>query len=227
MVEGFSYGYCALESTLLAIQACVSTLSSSEAIILALRRCPLLIYMELTGLALALVVSAWVALVFAEPTRDVVSLDLPKAEEMVWDDRVAKFASRIGLVFGLNDKVAREYAEWSLDAAARHKVPPELLVSLIYVESTFDKTALSERGAMGPAQVMPHVWSRVCRGDLSRPADNIDCGARILAAYLRACGDYTCALARYNGAAGPANGAGRRYVAKIDVQRQRLRKALL
>ena len=89
------------------------------------------------------------------------------------------------------------------------------------------KASGEARKGCSPAQVMPHVWSRVCRGDLSRPADNIDCGARILAVYLRACGDYTCALARYNGAAGPANGAGRRYVAKIDAQRQRLRKALL
>ena len=198
---------------------------------MALRRCPLLIYLELTGVAAALVVAAWIALVAADPGRDVTVLALPESADVVWEERVARFADRIGSVFGLNQKSAREYAQWTLDAATRHKLQPELLASLIYVESTFNSAALSPAGALGPAQVMPHIWSSVCRGDLSKPGDNIDCGARVLAIYLRACGDYTCALARYNGAVGPGNGqifrAGRRYVAKIDVQRERLRRVVL
>lgn len=209
----------------------VTPLALTKAITLAARRCPLLIYMELTGVALALVVSAWVVLVVANPGQDVSALKLPESGEMVWEERVAKFADRIATVFDLDEKTSRQYAEWSLDAAARHKLQPELLVSLIFVESTFDQRALSERGAVGPAQVMPHIWSRVCRGNLSKPADNIDCGAQILAAYLKTCGDYDCALAHYNGATGPGNGhiyqSGRRYIAKIDAQRERLSKVLL
>jgi soluble lytic murein transglycosylase-like protein len=198
---------------------------------IALQRCPLLVYLELTGLALALVVTAWVALVAGNPDREITTLQLPEAADIVWEQRVSNLAARITTAFHLDAPTARQYAEWSLDAAARHKLQPELLVSLIYVESTFKKQALSDKGAVGPAQVMPSVWSGFCRGDLHRPADNIDCGAQILAAYLDACGNYACALVHYSGSAVSPDGrgtpAGRRYVARIDAQRVRLQRALL
>ncbi len=201
----------------------------SDVLIMAIRRCPPMLQVQLavqaSGLFLALVMSAWISLVAANPGTQVHALELPEAAEVVWDERVRLFGERIEVAFGVDAGTARRYAEWTLDAAARHRIQPELLASLVYVESTFDADALSSRGAIGPAQVMPGVWSSVCRGDLRDPADNIDCGARILAAYVDDCGAVSCALVSYN--AGPsAYARGSRvadgYVARVDHHVDRL-----
>ncbi len=201
----------------------------SDVLIMAIRRCPLMIQLQLSGLFFAIVMSAWISLVAANPATQVHDLELPAATEVVWDERVRQFGERIEVAFGVDAKTARRYAEWTLDAAARHRIQPELLASLVYVESTFDVDALSPRGAIGPAQVMPGVWSSVCRGDLRDPADNIDCGARILAAYVDDCGAVSCALVSYN--AGPsalARGSriADRYVARVDRHVGRRERAI-
>lgn len=198
-----------------------------ELVHIALRRCPLLIQLEIGGVLLALVMSAWLSLVAANPETRTESVALPAAQDVDWETRAGNFAARIAEAFDVDATTARRYAEWTLDAAARHHVDPELLASLIYVESTFDTEAISERGAVGPAQVMPGVWASICRGDLRDPADNIDCGARILAAYVDDCGSVSCALVSYN--AGPAALArgtrvADRYVARIDWHRDRLER---
>ena len=89
--------------------------------------------------------------------------------------------------------------------ARRAKVPPELVLSVIEVESRFDRFAVSESGALGYMQVMP-FWLM----ELNRPYDNLfkgpinlRMGCTILKFYLdREKGDLVKALARYNGSIG-------------------------
>ncbi len=85
------------------------------------------------------------------------------------------------------------------------KVPPELVLSVIEIESRFDRFAVSVSGAQGYMQVMP-FWLK----ELNRPEDNLfhaqtnlRMGCTILKYYMdREKGDLVKALARYNGSYG-------------------------
>ena len=91
--------------------------------------------------------------------------------------------------------------------ARRANVAPELVLSVIEVESKFDRFAISKAGAQGYMQVMP-FWLV----ELDRPYDNLfnaptnlRMGCTILKFYLdREKGDLVRGLARYNGSAGRA-----------------------
>jgi len=92
--------------------------------------------------------------------------------------------------------------------ARRVNVPPELVLSVIEVESRFDRFAVSVAGAQGYMQVMP-FWLK----ELDRPYDNLfnapinlRMGCTILKFYLdREKGDLIKGLARYNGSTGRAH----------------------
>lgn len=89
----------------------------------------------------------------------------------------------------------------------RAGVTPELVLSVIEVESKFDRFAVSKVGAQGYMQVMP-FWLK----ELDRPYDNLfhaqtnlRLGCTILKYYLdRERGDLVKGLARYNGSTGRA-----------------------
>ncbi|WP_254902908.1 transglycosylase SLT domain-containing protein [Halomonas sp. CSM-2] len=85
------------------------------------------------------------------------------------------------------------------------RLPPELVLALIHVESGFDKQAVSSAGAVGLMQVMP-FWIKelgLPMDDLTNPNRNLRYGCTILAHYLAVeQGDFTRALARYNGSLG-------------------------
>jgi soluble lytic murein transglycosylase-like protein len=89
--------------------------------------------------------------------------------------------------------------------AARLKLPPGLLLAVIDVESRFNRWAVSSAGAVGLMQVMP-FWPRqlgMTNDQLVRIPQNIRMGATILKHYVeQERGDYTRALARYNGSLG-------------------------
>ncbi|WP_353982070.1 transglycosylase SLT domain-containing protein [Salinicola endophyticus] len=89
--------------------------------------------------------------------------------------------------------------------ARRAALPPELVLALIDVESRFRPTARSPVGARGLMQVMPFWKDEIGRprDDLTDVATNLRYGCTILAHYLsRENGDWTRALARYNGSLG-------------------------
>jgi soluble lytic murein transglycosylase-like protein len=92
--------------------------------------------------------------------------------------------------------------------ARRLQLPPGLVMAVIDVESRFDRWAVSSAGAVGLMQVMP-FWPRqlgMTNGELVRIPQNIRMGSTILKFYLdREKGDYTKALARYNGSVGRRN----------------------
>ncbi|MDI3326690.1 lytic transglycosylase domain-containing protein [Pontibacterium granulatum] len=89
--------------------------------------------------------------------------------------------------------------------AQRHELPIDLVLGLIHTESLFNRFAISGAGAQGLMQVMP-FW----KNEIGRPNDNLTniktnlrYGCTILKHYLKvAKGDWTEALARYNGSYG-------------------------
>jgi soluble lytic murein transglycosylase-like protein len=89
--------------------------------------------------------------------------------------------------------------------ATRARLPPEMVLALIEVESNFDRFALSHAGARGLMQVMPFWLDEIGRpnDDLFDIHTNLRMGCTILRLYLdREKGDRTRALARYNGSVG-------------------------
>lgn len=89
--------------------------------------------------------------------------------------------------------------------STRSGLDPQLVLSVIHVESLFDRFALSHAGARGIMQVMP-FW----KNEIGRPDDNLfdletnlRYGTTILAHYLdRERGDQVGGLGRYNGSYG-------------------------
>ena len=97
--------------------------------------------------------------------------------------------------------------------AARAKLEPELVLSVIQVESNFNPFAISSAGARGLMQVMPFWMKEIGRpGDsLFREKTNLRYGCTILRYYLdKEKGNHVRALARYNGSLGS-----RKYPAQV------------
>jgi soluble lytic murein transglycosylase-like protein len=84
------------------------------------------------------------------------------------------------------------------------KLPPDLVMALMEVESRFDRWAVSPAGAVGLMQVMP-FWPRQLgvQNQLVKVQPNIRMGCEILRFYLRMeKHNWSRALARYNGSVG-------------------------
>ena len=89
--------------------------------------------------------------------------------------------------------------------ASRAKLSPELVLSVIQVESNFDRWAISRVGARGLMQIMPFWLKEIGKPDdnLFKPNTNLRFGCTILRHYLdKEKGDLVRGLARYNGSLG-------------------------
>lgn len=86
-------------------------------------------------------------------------------------------------------------------AATRNGIEPRLLTALVWVESNFKPEAVSHAGAIGLAQLMPDTANQL-GVDAYDPEQNLDGGARFLAAMIDRFGRTDLGLAAYN--AGPA-----------------------
>jgi len=89
--------------------------------------------------------------------------------------------------------------------AKRVDLSPELVLSVIYIESRFDRYAISRVGAQGLMQVMPFWKSEIGRTEdnLTNTRTNLRYGCTILKHYLdKEKGNLMRALARYNGSLG-------------------------
>jgi len=89
--------------------------------------------------------------------------------------------------------------------ASRVNLPPEMVLAVIDIESAFNAYAVSSAGAQGLMQVMPFWLDEIGRpGDRLIEIDtNLRMGCTILKYYYdMENGDWTRALARYNGSLG-------------------------
>jgi len=110
------------------------------------------------------------------------------------------------------------------EAAARHMVDPNLVRAVIKVESNFNPSAVSNKGAMGLMQLMPYTARDLRVSNPFDPEQNVDAGVRHLRTLLdNFHGDVPLTLAAYNAGAGAVTRSGgvppyaetRSYVKKI------------
>ncbi len=99
-----------------------------------------------------------------------------------------------------NGRYSGPYLAVARDAARRHGVPEDLFLRLVQQESGWNPSAVSPKGAMGLAQLMPQTARRL-GVDPADPADNLEGGARYLRQQYDSFGTWQLALAAYN--AGP------------------------
>ena len=118
------------------------------------------------------------------PERRVASVAAPISQ------RAAKFTGRYKGAF----------LEPARQLARKHGIPEDLFLRLIQRESGWNPAAISHKGAIGLAQLMPGTAKRL-KVDPTDPVQNLDGGARYLARQFKTFGDWRLALAAYN--AGP------------------------
>jgi soluble lytic murein transglycosylase-like protein len=87
-------------------------------------------------------------------------------------------------------------------AANKNGVSPSLLAALVAQESKFRGHLVSGAGAKGASQVMPLWTQSLCKGvDLMEIESNLNCGAAVLAQYIKEGKSVPAGLRRY--VAGP------------------------
>ncbi len=161
---------------------------------------------QVVGIALAAVLAADASAgvyLFRDQTGRVVLSDVPAAPgarrligEAKQEETIQQFVSerdQVALYAGLIRQYARVY-----------NLPEPLIKAVIQVESSFNPSAESHKGAVGLMQVMPATAKDIgIHGDLKDPQVNIEAGCRYLSMMLsRYRGQVPVALAAYN--AGPS-----------------------
>jgi hypothetical protein len=87
--------------------------------------------------------------------------------------------------------------------AAEHALSPQLIHSVIKVESNYNAHAISSKGALGLMQLIPATARRFGVSDAFNPVENIQGGAKYLRYLLDLYnGNYPLALAAYNAGEG-------------------------
>jgi soluble lytic murein transglycosylase-like protein len=131
--------------------------------------------------------------------RSVVVISKPvneqKVQEMVVRARVVSASEPVQEAAsgreGIDEAVER--------IAAEHALPPQLIHSVIKVESNYNPYAVSNKGALGMMQLIPETARRFGVTDVFNPEDNIRGGAKYLRYLLDLYGgSYPLALAAYN-----------------------------
>ncbi|MBI4641792.1 MAG: lytic transglycosylase domain-containing protein [Candidatus Tectomicrobia bacterium] len=94
---------------------------------------------------------------------------------------------------------ASQLRPWITTLAQQYQLDPTLVTALIQVESDFNSSALSPKGARGLMQLMPGTAQRYDVGNPFDPQKNIEGGIKYLRDLLiRFDGNLSLALAAYN-----------------------------
>jgi len=110
------------------------------------------------------------------------------------------------------------------DAATKHNLDPALVKAVIGVESGWNQTAISRKGALGLMQLIPSTAGEMGVGNAFDPVENVNGGAAYLRSLLdRFHGDLEKSLAAYNAGPGAVERVGgipnipetRSYVRKV------------
>jgi len=147
------------------------------------------------------VLSASVRATLATAVRDGAPIEIEDRETRLW---IAGMAHRIAPRVG-DEERAKELLALVHYEARLAGLDPQLVLSVIDVESQFHKYAVSKAGARGLMQVMP-FWVKqigVPSHNLFQERTNVRYGCTILRYYLdRENGNLANALGRYNGSLG-------------------------
>ena len=130
------------------------------------------------------------------------------ASDKVVEDSVAMDIPRIAMTPVDSNTVPTQFVAAVNSAAASANISPSLLAALVWQESRWNAQAMSPKGAMGLAQLMPATarWLGVNAAD---PQANLTGGARYLRMLLdQFDGDVEKALAAYNAGPGRVARAG-------------------
>jgi len=105
------------------------------------------------------------------------------------------------------------------EAAALNGLDPCLILSIMRAESSFNRSAVSPKGAMGLMQLMPATATRFGVRDFFDPRENVLGGSRYLKWLLnRFSGDVRLALAGYNAGEGAVEFYGYRIPPFLETQ---------
>jgi hypothetical protein len=99
-----------------------------------------------------------------------------------------------GKLMSKDIEVRADMAIAIVEAARAHGIPPLLLTTIVYNESTFEMTALGKLGEVGLTQVHG-VAARNC--DLTTVPGQLECGAKWLAHYYPICKSWEKSLTAY------------------------------
>jgi len=117
-------------------------------------------------------------------------------------------------------------------AAEAGGIEPELLHAVVHAESAYNPRAVSPKGALGLAQLMPSTARMYGVSDALKPADNLRASARHLRDLMDDFGDIELVLSAYNAGAGAVRKYGgvppyaetRAYVPKVAGRYEALKK---
>ncbi len=126
-----------------------------------------------------------------------------------WDPAAASIDALLDRNSSLGDSDRVRVARAVVTSARKYDVDPYLVASILLVESTGNRFAISRRDAVGLMQIHVPTWGHLVERegiDLFRVEDNIDLGTRILKDYTRRFGLWE-GVSRYLGTGGPPEAA--------------------
>jgi soluble lytic murein transglycosylase-like protein len=137
------------------------------------------------------------AQLFANQTR---LLDTRAATQYANAARLAPSSVAPEPIPRFNGSYRGEFLPVARSAARQHAIPEDLFLRLVQAESAWRPAAVSHKGAIGLAQLMPGT-AALLRVDPRDPRQNLEGGARYLRMMYDRFGTWRLALAAYN--AGP------------------------
>jgi hypothetical protein len=131
--------------------------------------------------------------------RSVIVTSKPVTEQRVAEALVAPRVVSPAVVSAPTAPPATGIDEAIEQIAAQVSLPPQVIHSVIKVESNYDPFAISPKGAQGLMQLIPSTARRFGVSNVFNPAENIQGGSKYLKYLLDLFrGNYALALAAYN-----------------------------